>query len=106
MVGEPRKARDGKPLGGAHKQSFWFRRFAEKRRDSSRANALEAYLESTLVKLKIHKSFFRRVAKAGGRVELFVGLFAESGNFGFELPATLLADYGRVGVDLSFDVYR
>jgi hypothetical protein len=105
-AGEPRRTPKGTSLKGINRNTYWFKRLVAKRHASTSKRSLEAFLASTLARLSRHAMLFRRLRRSGGRAEIFIGLFCESSNHGVELPPTLLAALGKVGLSLSFDIYR
>jgi hypothetical protein len=66
--------------------------------------ALEVFLTEQLARLKKVEKYFRHIRKTGGRIEFFVGLFSEK-NMGAQVPSSLLATMGKLGIDLSLDIY-
>jgi hypothetical protein len=100
-VGDPRTTRRGVRLQGTRDRTFWAVRLVNgEPADPTLAVALARVVRD----LGAHAELFGRLRADGGRAELFVGWFFD-GNSGDELPAQLLADLGRLGLDLSFDVY-
>jgi hypothetical protein len=105
-AGEPRRTPRGQPLNGINRGSFWTARLIQKRYATTPRRSLEAALASEVKRLQKHRSLFRRIQKAGGRTELFVGIFGENGfNFGGELDTDLMGSLTKLGLSLGLDIY-
>lgn len=103
-VGDTRRTPAGTELPGTYRETYWYRKLTRKAIHSSKAKGLESYLTRLRPRLYPHARFFRRVRSGGGNVELFIGIFGQK-NYGFELPSSLLSEFGRIGLSLSFDIY-
>ena len=103
-VGEPRSTPKGNKLKGINKETYWTAQLHREESLLSRKVALEDFLTEQLARLKKVEKYFRHIRKTGGRIELFVGLFCDK-NMGAELPSSLLASMGKLGIDLSLDIY-
>ena len=103
-VGEPRSTPKGETLKGINKETYWTANLHKGKNLGSREIALEDYLTDQVSKLKKSEGYFRHIRKTGGRIEFFVGLFCNK-NMGAELPSSLLAGMGKLGIDLSLDIY-
>jgi len=105
-AGEPRRTPTGQPLKGVNRESFWTARLIQKRYATTPNRSLEASLASEIKRLQKHRALFRRIQRAGGRTELFVGIFGQNGfNFGGELDIDLLAGLTKLGLSLGLDIY-
>lgn len=102
-VGDPRKTPIGTPLPGSYRETYWYRTLTGGALSSKRTR-LEDYLDQLRSRLRPHAPFFRRVRSGGGNAELFIGIFGRR-NYGYELSAPLLYEFGRIGLSLSFDIY-
>ena len=103
-VGDTRRTPTGTELPGTYRETYWYRRLTPAGPLSSKRTSLENFLARLQSRLRPHARFFRRVRLGGGNVELFIGVFGQK-NYGFELPAPLLSEFGRIGISLSFDIY-
>jgi Domain of unknown function (DUF4279) len=103
-IGDPRRTPTGTELGGTYRETYWYRKLTRKAIVWSKGKDLESYLNRLKLRLYPHARFFRRVCSGGGNVELFIGIYGQK-NYGFELPSSLLTEFGRIGVSLSFDIY-
>jgi hypothetical protein len=104
MVGEPRSTPKGNKLKGINKGTYWTAELHKEKSLLSRKVALEDFLAEQLATLKKVENYFRHIRKTGGRIELFVGLFCDK-NMGAEFPSSLLATMGKLGINLSLDIY-
>jgi hypothetical protein len=98
-AGSIRTTPAGTPLSGRHDSTYWSARLR-----AGRGETLVEALEQTNARLTAHADFLQAILEAGGRIEYFVGWFAES-NTGFVLPSQLLASTSELGIDLAFDIY-
>ena len=103
-AGDARRTPSRTELPGHYRETYWYRRLTPGGISSSKGATLEAYLARLRSRFQGDARFFRRVRGGGGNAELFVGIFGRK-NYGFELPAPLIADLGRIGLSLSFDIY-
>jgi hypothetical protein len=104
MAGEPRSTPKGNKLKGINKETYWTAELHREKSLLSQKMALEVFLTEQLARLKKVEKYFRHIRKTGGRIEFFVGLFSEK-NMGAEVPSSLLATMGKLGIDLSLDIY-
>ena len=104
MAGEPRSTPKGSKLKGINKETYWTAELHREKSLLSRKMALEDFLTEQLARLKKVEKYFRHIRKTGGRIEFFVGLFCDK-NMGAEVPSSLLAAMGKLGIDLSLDIY-
>jgi hypothetical protein len=88
------------PLSGVRTNSYWSQTLV----DSSSCD-LPAQLRLIVQNLAAFEDRFRIWRSEGATIELFIGWFGADRNFGDELPCTLLASLGQLGLDLSFDIY-
>jgi hypothetical protein len=106
QVGEPRRTPIGTPLKGVNRESFWTARLIQNRFATVPSRSLEAALAAELRRLKRHRTLFRRIQRAGGRTQLFVGIFGQNGfNFGSEFGTEVLTGLSRLGLSLGLDIY-
>ena len=103
-AGDTRRTPTGTALPGTYRETYWYRKLTPKANLSSKGKGLESYLNQLKSRLSPHARFFRRVRSDGGSAELFIGIFGRK-NYGFELPSSLLSEFGRMGLSLSFDIY-
>jgi hypothetical protein len=103
--GELRKTPKGRSLEGRRKGSYWCVQLLKKRYASTTRLSLPGYLRSVVARLKPHQRYFSRIRSNKGNVELFVGVFANNFNFGFEIPPDLMLSLSKSGISLSFDIY-
>jgi hypothetical protein len=103
-VGDIRRTLTGMELPGTCRETYWYRKLTAKAILSAKGKSLETYLGQLKSRLYPHAGFFRRVRSGGGNAELFIGIFGQK-NYGFELPSSLLSEFGRMGLSLSFDIY-
>jgi hypothetical protein len=104
MAGEVRSTTKGNKLEGINKETYWTTRLHGGKSLFSRRMVLEDFLSEQIARLKKEEKYFRHIRKTGGRMELFVGLFCDK-NIGAEIPYSLLAAMGNLGIDLSLDIY-
>ena len=105
-AGEPRRTPTGNSLKGVNRGSFWTARLVQKRFATTPRRSLEVALAAEVRRLRKHRALFRRIQRAGGRTELFVGIFGENGfNFGGELDTELLGGLTSLGLSLGLDIY-
>ena len=103
-VGEKRRTPTGTELPGTYRETYWYRKLTREAILCSKGKGLESYLQKARSRLHPHARFFRRVRSGGGTAELFIGIFGQK-NYGFELSDSLLTEFGRMGLSLSFDIY-
>ncbi|MBD8528161.1 DUF4279 domain-containing protein [Pseudomarimonas arenosa] len=98
-VGDDRQTRDGRPLSGKYRETYCSFVLREK---------VIGHFDDVIGELIEESSHlqdaFARVRAAGGRCELFVGLFVE-GSFGFIVSASDQLRLGALGLDLAVDVH-
>lgn len=104
MVGKPRIDVKGNRSSGINQETYWAADLTKEKSMDSREIFLEEYLAKQVGRLKKAEKSFKRLRDTGGRIEIFVGLFCEK-NTGTDLPSTVLADMGRLGIDLSLDIF-
>jgi len=103
-AGAARRTPTGEPLEGRYRESYWTAQIVDAERISSTEMPLEVALAQSVALLQKNEKFLAKVADEGGSAELFIGIFG-AGNLGIELPPTLLARFGRLGVAISLDIY-
>lgn len=101
-VGEPRRAPNGRALGGISKISYWTTRLVD---GASIEKDLSSALLAGLDMVEAGSSLFATIAQTGGRVEFFIGWFFGHGSSGDVLDHNLLARLAGMSIDLTFDVY-
>ncbi len=104
MAGEPRLTPKGQTLKGINKGTYWVAELHKEKSLLSRKMALEDFLAEQLARFKPMRKYFGHIRKTGGRIEFFVGLFCDK-NMGAEFPSSLLETTGKLGIDLSLDIY-
>jgi hypothetical protein len=102
-LGDRRKTPTGTLLEGHYERSYWYSLLS--RPEDPDDVDLPGYLDRTLKHLTAHQEFFQEIRITGGKVELFVGVFAGAGNIGATLTHDLMADFGKMGMDLAVDIY-
>ncbi|MCI4569481.1 DUF4279 domain-containing protein [Lysobacter sp. CFH 32150] len=100
VVGESRRSRNGEPLPGQYKESYWCHAL-----DVPESQDVEAFLLTTVERLDAHSILLSQLITSGGSAELFIGFFLESFNSGFSLSPELLRKCVALGIALDFDVY-
>ena len=104
MVGKPRVDVKGNTSSGINQETYWAADLTKGKSADSRDITLEEYLAKQISRLKKSEKFLKRLRDTGGRIEFFVGLYCDK-NTGTDFPSTLLAEMGKLGVDLSLDVF-
>jgi hypothetical protein len=104
MAGAQRSTPKGNILKGINKNTYWTAVLHREKNLSSRKRPLENFLSEQLARLKKVEKYLKYIRKTGGRIEFFVGLFCDK-NMGAEIPSSLLAAMGKLGIDLSLDIY-
>lgn len=99
-AGEQRKTPKGTLLEGVKKKSYCCFDLLPKQ-----AGDVADGIESLLLRLGPHASYFLRLTQEGGRAELFVGFFPEETG-GFTLSTVRMANLVRLSLELSVEVYR
>lgn len=99
QAGAPRTTTEGDRLTGVYAFSCWAHEF-----DVEGASELGTVLEGLVARLRRHGEFFQRIAREGGSVELFCGVFA-AGNWDEVLSCELLGQLAALHLDLRLDVY-
>lgn len=98
-VGEQRSTPKGGLLDGVNQQTYCCFILIPK----SPGNFAE-HINELMLNLLIYRDFFRSVVDAGGRSELFVGVFSESST-GFTLGTADMSKLSEASLDLSIEVY-
>jgi hypothetical protein len=98
-AGTARTTPKGEALGGVYEFSCWTHEF-----DVEGASELGVVLEGLIERLQKHQQFFHRVAREGGSIELFCGIFA-AGNWDEILSHKVMGKLAGLQVDLRLDVY-
>jgi hypothetical protein len=104
MVGQPRSTPQGDKLSGIYEDTYWTAKLHVQKRRSSRKLSLEDFLSEQIERLKVSERFFKHIRRTGGQIAFFVGIFCDK-NSGVEIPSTLLASMGKLGIDLLLDIY-
>ena len=104
MAGERRSTPKGNILKGINRETYWVAELHSEKRLLSRKMTLEDFLTEQLARFKKMEIYFANIRKAGGRIEFFVGLFCDN-NTGVEVSSRLLAGMGKLGIDVSLDIY-
>lgn len=90
-----------KPRYARYSTNIWVQRYMEKPYEPFRA-----YLSEFLTKLEAHGDALKRLtSRPGVEAALFVGYGAKSGQGGFEVPASMMARIGALGLDFELDLY-
>jgi hypothetical protein len=101
MAGEPRATAGGTPLAGIHRESYCSCHLAK----GTGSAALEARLRNVTEKLGRHAVLLRSWRRSGGRLSYYLTVHGEAA-MGFSLGPELLADIGRLGVELGVEALR
>jgi hypothetical protein len=100
-AGDKRTTPKGKELGGIYESSYCsFPLLSTEKSDSSVSDGLL----SAIKMIDNCGCFFDEINQTGGKVEIFLGIFFHS-NSGDEIHHDTLSDLGRLGVNLSLDLY-
>lgn len=99
-VGEQRKTPKGTLLEGVNRKSYCCFDLLPKQ-----GGDVADGIESLLLRLDPHASYFQKLTQEGGKAELFVGFFPEEIG-GFTLRTQDTANLARLSLDLSVEVYR
>ena len=102
-AGEKRSDPAGRPLEGAHHDSYWMSRLIEDAPLSGGAFSVETLLEQALVRFRRSQPFFEDLRSGGGVAELDVILFARE-NFRLDLSIDSLAALHRLGLTVTLEV--
>ncbi|HEX7418186.1 MAG TPA: DUF4279 domain-containing protein [Steroidobacteraceae bacterium] len=103
-AGAPRRTPGDEPLHGTYRETYWSAPLGEDSWRRSSPIALEPFLLNHLRLLGVHADFLKQLITDGGSCELFVGL-AGRGEFGLEMPPSLLRLLADVHCTLTFDIY-
>lgn len=98
-IGETKQTPHGKPLLGHYDQTYWHATL-ETPTDGDVTNFLRLLCD----RLARSREFLAQLDDTGGKVEVFIGLFADR-CCDFELPWSLLADLASARVGLRLDYY-
>jgi hypothetical protein len=105
-VGEPRRTPKGEPLKGTNRGSYWTVRLITRRYATTPRKSLDASLATIAKKLQRHRKLLLRIRRGRGKVELFVGLFAENKfNFSSSLEDRTVADLSKLRLSVALDIY-
>jgi len=97
-VGMPRRTTAGETLDGSYDATYCSFDM------EGGENDLPGALSRSLERLQPHAAALHRLTDTGGRLEFFVGWFFE-GSPGEEFPAALLAELGKLHINLSMAFY-
>lgn len=103
-AGEKRVDPAGRPLEGAHHDSYWMSRLMEEPRVSGGEFSVESLLEQALGRFRRSQPFFEELRAGGGVAELDVTLFARE-NFRLDLSIDSLAALHRLGLAVALEVH-
>ena len=98
-VGEPRKTPRGDPLPGNYKETYCYFLVG-----SGEGKELAKLLDSCCDRLYQHADFFQSIRSTGGKLEYFIGWFADN-NCGETFDIGLLRKLVDLGIDISIDLY-
>ncbi|BBB62722.1 hypothetical protein UNDKW_4449 [Undibacterium sp. KW1] len=98
-AGEVRKTKDGRLLGGVHKQSFCTCTL-----DFDQDDTLEAAINRTLDLLESKKSDIVKMTSSGGQMHFFIGWFFE-GTAGLILDWQILRRVADLEISIQLDAY-
>ncbi len=102
QAGTPRRTPNGAVLDGLYRETCWIAVLESE--CLSVRESLEDCLLRRVRQLQEYAALFERVRAGQGRVELFVGLFADK-NCGVELPPSLALSIGQLGLTLRVEIY-
>lgn len=97
-VGEERKSKTGKKLGGTYPDTYWCKNV------SYEGDSLSTAIEKGLRIFDQAPNSSKEIIQSGGRVEFFIGWFFDSIG-GDVLPWPVMRRLADQGIDLSFDIY-
>lgn len=98
-AGAARTTSKGDVLKGTYAFSCWTHQI-----DVTGATELASVLQDLVGQLSINESFFHRVVREGGAIELFCGVLA-GGNWDEALSHALMGRLSTLQIDLRLDVY-
>lgn len=98
-AGEVRKTKDGRLLGGIHKDSFCTCSL-----DFDQDNTLEAAINEILDLLELKKNDIVKMTTSGGEMHFFIGWFFE-GNAGLVLDWQILRRMADLEISIQLDAY-
>jgi hypothetical protein len=99
VAGAPRQTPRGTPLSGLYRESYWTSRTEFEIEE----NFSGQFLLATDILVKA-KDAVRDIKESGGRIELYLNL-PGSVNIGDTIDSTVLCKLGKMGVDLSIEVF-
>lgn len=102
-VGEQRSDPTGRPLDGAHRDSYWMSSLIEDPPLSGGEFSVETLLDQALARFRRSQAFFDELRAGGGAAELDVILFARE-PFRLDLSIDSLAALHRLGLTVTLDV--
>ena len=99
-AGDKRISPAGHPLDGTYKETYCS--FGGHALDTE-SESIESAIHRILIDLE-SKPGFKTIMDSNGKVELFLGLFANR-NIAITLPPALLLKAGQSGVHIALDIY-
>lgn len=99
--GDQHRTRDGRTTSRIYDETFWNKRISEAWYPPTN---LSDQLARTVTELERNAAFLRSLRDEGAHIEFFVGWFFRR-NSGDVIGHALMERLGRLGIDLSFDVY-
>lgn len=103
-VGEKRKTPMGTPLGGVYKQSYLTATLGEKSKQNSKESPFSEYLRVFNEELISLKPIFDSIVKTGGKLNYFIGVFADE-NIGIEIYPSVLSVMSELNIGVQLDIY-
>jgi hypothetical protein len=97
--GDPRQTPKGRPLQGSYPSSYWHVELWPENGDS-----ISDFLSGVVAKLKRANELLQRITSDDGTIECYIGIFTTR-LCDYTLPADLLLQLGKLGIDLRLDFY-
>lgn len=103
-VGDGRKTPVGTPLDVRYKQSYLSATLGDKSKQSSKECSISEYLTVINEKLVSLKPVFDAIVKSGGKLNYFIGVFADE-NIGIEIEPSVLSVISELNIGIQLDIY-
>lgn len=98
-VGKPRATPRGQILEGINKDTYCSFALIEKE-----SGDFVDGISGLIPRFIAHESYFNQITREGGRVEFYVGVFAEAST-GFSLAPQVMASLEKLHLHLSVEIY-
>jgi hypothetical protein len=103
-VGEPRASLSGAPLPGVRNDTYWSKTITPCGVKVPRNHVAEVKLTTLVKRLRRHASFFQKLRRTGGRVEVWLSTFGTR-NYSFIFPPGLIRELNALGCEFIVDIY-